>query len=195
MKLGAALGCQALAERHSLPIALSYLEQPQVKLAAPRRRSSAYSEARLVVSGAEVGALETAFDLENEAFAWFESVRGRAVSAALARAVFRAVAALGAQAALERGLRRGDADSKFAAMASELAGFAVREALYAADTPDTRSWSLLPREVLVRRVSLEPGKQRVSIAVRGERWRKVLEPRPLLVRPGGFPLAVWVSSE
>ena len=108
--------------------------------------------------------------------AW-ENDKGKMMVSALTRMVTRAIAAeattaVGQGAGLDKQLFPG---------ASWLLGRVVEGGLTAADTPDTRSWTMLPSHVQIYRLRVKAGTRRVTV-----RSSLGSISREVEVRPGGF---------
>jgi uncharacterized protein len=67
---------------------------------------------------------------------------------------------------------------------SVLAGFFTRMALHASDQPDLRSWKLLPRDLQMARVTVEPGKYTVDVRPVGYSGAGVPRPQEVEVKAG-----------
>jgi hypothetical protein len=81
-------------------------------------------------------------------------------------------------------------DSLMAFLAATFTG----AALDAADTPDTRCWTLLPKNVLFQRCALPAGRQQVEVVMTGGGAELSL-PREVEVKPGGVTFAVFVVPD
>ena len=98
----------------------------------------------------------------------YELLKPRIIGAALSRMIARAAAAEGARYA---GRQAGGAG----ALIGLLAALGTEAALVAADTPDTRSWTLLADHVLISRQIVEPGPHRVAVSVSGGGLKRLRE--------------------
>ena len=114
----------------------------------------------------------------------WDAIKGTLMAAAIVRMIARAVAA----EATQQGTKAGGAAGGLAL----LAGLAVEGAMFAADTPDTRSWVTLPSEVYVARVDVPRGRHEVTVAFEGAAGRmqtsKVVD-----VPPAGFAVVTAAS--
>jgi tetratricopeptide (TPR) repeat protein len=125
--------------------------------------------------------VELLTDLGAEIVREYETMKPRIIGAALTRMIARAAAAEAARASL----RKSDESTRsFAALAAEAA-------LVALDTPDTRSWPLLPAHIYICRVQVRPGRHELHVTLRG----RTQESRVLQVDvpPGGFCLATIIE--
>lgn len=91
--------------------------------------------------------------------AW-EQDKGTLMFAAFTRMIARAIAA---EATTQAG-KGADLDRALFPGASWLLGRTVEGALTAADTPDTRSWTMMPGQVEVFRVRLPPGSHTIRVS-------------------------------
>jgi len=114
----------------------------------------------------------------------WDAIKGTLMAAAIVRMIARAVAA----EATQQGAKAGGAAGGLAL----LAGLAVEGAMFAADTPDTRSWVTLPSEIYVARVEVARGRHEVAVAFEGAAGRmetsKVVD-----VPPAGFAVVTAAS--
>lgn len=97
--------------------------------------------------------VDVATSVEN---AW-NRISGALMAAAITRAVTRAVAGAATNAAATAATN----DSTIGA----LAGLATKATMSAADKPDTRSWIMLPSEIRIARMQLEPDVHKVKLDV------------------------------
>lgn len=99
-------------------------------------------------------------DIEQCTFAAWEQDKGKLMFAAFTRMLARALAGNAAEVAgKSSGL-----DKKLFPGASFLLGAVVEGGLAAADTPDTRSWTLLPATIQVYRLRVPAGAHRVTLS-------------------------------
>ncbi|MCC6215222.1 MAG: hypothetical protein IT376_10155 [Polyangiaceae bacterium] len=111
--------------------------------------------------------LEGLVAVDREAYRAWENAKGAVVGSAITRMITRVAAGEGARRAAGGGV------------GGLLASLGTQVALTAADTPDTRSWSLLPARIAVARVRLRPGTHEVWLGARewSQRVRFRAEPR------------------
>ena len=136
-----------------------------------------YNEAAITIDGSNVP-VEVATDIGAEIQREFEDLKPKIIGAALTRMIARAAAAEGARAAG----RQADTGG---AVIGLVAALAVEGTMVALDKPDTRSWTLLPGQVLVSRTPVPPGKHEVEITVRGPAGRQTHRTN-VDVAKGGF---------
>jgi tetratricopeptide (TPR) repeat protein len=156
-------------------LALKVLVYPDLAL-----RDNLTDGASVTLDGHEVP-VELLTDLGAEIVREYEAAKPKIIGAALTRMIARAVAAEAARASLR----------KAGESAKSLAALAAEAALVALDTPDTRSWTLLPAHVYLCRVSVRPGRHELRVTLRG----KAQENRaiPVDVSSGGFHVAVVLA--
>jgi len=125
--------------------------------------------------------VELLTDLGSEVVREYETVKPKILGAALTRMIARAAAAEAARYSLRKS---GESTRSLAALATEAA-------LIGLDTPDTRSWTLLPAHVYLCRAQVRPGRHELHVALRG----KTQEDRIIQVDvpPGGFCLAAIIE--
>jgi len=157
---------------------LTWLNFPDLTRSKPRfDRAAASIDARPI----DLGEGEDVTRLVTESW---DRIKGTLMAAAIVRMIARAVAA----EATQQGAKAGGAAGGIAL----LAGLAVEGAMFAADTPDTRSWVTLPSEIYVARVDVPRGTHEVAINFEGAagrlQMRKVVD-----VPPAGFAV-VSVAS-
>jgi hypothetical protein len=100
--------------------------------------------------------------------AGWERVKPTLMVAAISRMLVRIGVGYGTGKAVEGGLRRqGDAEKGTASVIGWLAGLAVEAGLTAADTPDTRSWTMLPARITIVRTRPQSGARSVLVTVSG----------------------------
>jgi hypothetical protein len=128
--------------------------------------------------------LSAAEDVTRLVTASWNAIKGALMAAAIVRMITRAVAA----EATQQGAKAGGAAGGLAL----LAGLAVEGAMFAADTPDTRSWVTLPSEIFVARVEVPRGRHEVAVAFEGAAGRLVTK-KVVDVPPAGFAI-VSVAS-
>jgi len=160
---------------------------PVVKMAVMEPQPSAFTEAELAVSGTEPSRCEKVLDLERQVMGWFESVRGTILAAAITRTIFRVAASLTTEFMLQK---KSGKDS--AALFGALVFFTLQEL----DTPDTRCWSFIPRDVFYKRRVLDEGTYELTVTLRGPSGiEKRLPPKQATVTPGGFTFVAWVCHD
>ncbi len=91
----------------------------------------------------------------------YERLKPRIIGAALTRMIARAVAAEGARIAGQQ------AGGNAGFIVGLLAALGTEAALVSLDRPDTRSWTLLPDQVLISRQVVQPGTHAVTVRVAG----------------------------
>lgn len=123
---------------------------------------------------------EPLLDLEHNALAYYDSIKGQLVLAALTRMLTRYAASQITEAAVSRG-QGGDA-----ATAGLILGKLVEGAMVIADTPDTRSWNTVPRQYSIARLRLPAGKH--DLALRSASGAD--HSQTVTLRPGGFKVLV-----
>jgi hypothetical protein len=136
-------------------------------------RNDLTDSASVTLDGHEVP-VELLTDLGGEIVREYEAAKPKIIGAALTRMIARAVAAEAARASL----RKADESTK------SLAALAAEAALVGLDTPDTRSWTLLPAHVYICRVGVRPGRHELHITLRGRTQRS--RTIPVDVPSGGF---------
>jgi hypothetical protein len=114
----------------------------------------------------------------------WETIKGTLMAAAIVRMVTRAVAA----EATQQGAKAGGAAGGLAL----LAGLAVEGAMFAADTPDTRSWVTLPSEIYVARAEVARGRHEIAVAFEGAAGRTETK-KVVDVPPAGFAVVTAAS--
>jgi hypothetical protein len=107
--------------------------------------------------------------------AW-DRISGPLMVAAITRMITRAVAG----AATREGVKAASNDSGLGSLLGSLAQVAVEGGMAAADTPDTRSWSLLPARMQFSRVKMPPGQHSLTVRVNSRTYEETVE-----VKPGG----------
>ncbi len=103
--------------------------------------------------------IEGAIAIDQEAKRAWENVRGAVVASAITRMIARIIAG--------EAVRRSTDDNVLGLLLS----LGTQATLTAFDTPDTRSWELLPARMAFGRVRLAPGRHWVDIEARGTRRR------------------------
>lgn len=99
--------------------------------------------------------------------AW-DKAKGAVVASAITRMLSRVV--------VGEGLRRTNKG-----LAGILLDLGAQAALTVADTPDTRSWEMLPARIAFGRLRVPPGRHSVTLMARGARKNQTLD-----LAPGGF---------
>jgi len=120
--------------------------------------------------------LEDALALDEEARRAYEAVKGQVLAAAITRMITRVVAG---QAA--RGIAGGGTAGAIASIGTQIA-------MNAADTPDTRSWGMLPARLTLGRVRVPAGTHIFRIEAGG-----AIATRELTLRDGGYGVVVLTS--
>jgi tetratricopeptide (TPR) repeat protein len=115
--------------------------------------------------------LEGIVAVDQEAKRAWDQNKGTVVASAITRMITRIIAGKGVQAAA------GD-DHPIAGL---LLGLATQATLTATDTPDTRSWEMLPARMAFWRVMLPPGMRTVQLRARGAQTEK-----KVTIKAGGF---------
>ncbi len=114
--------------------------------------------------------LEEAVNVDREVREEWKKIEGKIIVSAITRMVARFLVGKGIEAAAGK-------DN----VVGLLGSLAAQATLTALDTPDTRSWETLPARIAVARVSLPPGRHRISMDARG--WTRTQE---ILVEKGGW---------
>ena len=134
----------------------------------------------IAIDGSEV-ATELGANVSKQVRHAWDRIKGALMAAAITRMITRAVAG----AAARSGTTAASGDSGLGALAQ----IAVEGGMAAADTPDTRSWSMLPARIRLTRRHLKPGEHTVEISVDGETASKsvdVPESGPAIVNFSGL---------
>lgn len=182
--VGAAVGIAGAIVTDDLDIlehsALKVVSYPELE--AP---PFSFQSAELRIDGA-LARLEVASNLDVEIRREYEAMKPQILAAAITRLAARAAAAEGMRVAgRQAGGDTGDVVGLLAALATE-------GALLAIDKPDTRSWTLLPAQLLVARLPVAPGRHelqlRLSGATAGAGDTRRIE---VEVPPGGFAPIAW----
>jgi hypothetical protein len=113
--------------------------------------------------------IEGAVAIDLEAVRAWDDVRGAVVASAITRMVSRIVAG--------EAVRQASGDD----LVGTLLSLGTQATLTALDTPDTRSWEMLPARMAFGRVRVPPGKHWVDLEARGTRRRVEVD-----LKPGGF---------
>lgn len=113
--------------------------------------------------------LESAAAIDLEASQAWEQVRGAVVASAITRMISRILAGEAVRHTSKNDL------------VGVLLSLGTQATLTALDTPDTRSWELLPARMAFGRVRVPPGNHWVDLEARGTRRRV-----PVELKPGGF---------
>jgi hypothetical protein len=101
--------------------------------------------------------IERLIDLDAAVRREYEEIKPRIIAAALTRLAARAGVAEGVRAA-------GNQQSE--ALGAVL-GLLVESTLVALDRPDTRSWTMMPADVLIGRVAVPPGSHSIEVSFQG----------------------------
>jgi hypothetical protein len=157
---------------------LTWVNFPELKRSRPR-----FSRVDAAVDG-RPAELPLAEEVTRLVTASWDAVKGTFMAAAIVRMIARAVAA----EATQQGAKAGGAGGGLAL----LAGLAVEGAMFAADTPDTRSWVTLPSEIYVGRVEVPRGRHEVTVAFGGGAERMVVK-KVVDVPPAGFAVVSAAS--
>ncbi|MBA2665327.1 MAG: hypothetical protein H0U74_23765 [Bradymonadaceae bacterium] len=94
------------------------------------------------------------------------------MAAALSRTIVRAVAGQATRAATNAALHASGKATGLEGVLGWLAGAAVEGTMAATDTPDTRSWTTLPAQIVISRVKLDHGLHVMEVNVNGRTDRK-----------------------
>ena len=108
-------------------------------------------------------------DVERQVEHGWDKIKGELMVAAITRMLTRAVAGKAA--------KEGVAEASESSLLGMAAQVAVEGGMAAADTPDTRSWSMLPARIRFSRVHSKPGSQPVRVSVDGKTAQKSVEVR------------------
>jgi len=157
---------------------LTWLNFPALTRSKPR-----FVRAAAAIDGRPVD-LPMGEDVTRLVTASWDAIKGTLMAAAIVRMITRAVAA----EATQQGAKAGGAAGGLAL----LAGLAVEGAMFAADTPDTRSWVTLPSEIYVARFEVPRGRHEVAVAFEGAAGR--METRKVVdVPPAGYAVVSAAS--
>src|SRR5690606_14781893 len=121
--------------------------------------------------------LEGAAAIDMAARQVYEETKGRVIAAAITRLIARVVAGETAGAAARAASNDG--------FVGALVSVATQATLTAADTPDTRSWSMLPARMAVARLRLPPGEYTLEWKVQGK-----VQTETFVLEPGGWHAAL-----
>ena len=99
----------------------------------------------------------------------WQEVSGGMIGAAIVRAITRALVGGVGMAAGESASRSKNSTTATLGIVGMLASLGTEVALNAADTPDTRSWTLLPGYITFARRTMTPGAHQVTLNVAGRR--------------------------
>lgn len=110
--------------------------------------------------------VEGILEIDQAAWAEWKQVQGPIIASAITRMITRVVAGQVAKAASGGGLL------------GNILSLGTQVTMTVADTPDTRSWSMLPAKIAFARVRLPPGKHSVKIAARGANKVQEVELQP-----------------
>lgn len=161
-----ALSAQERNQARDLAVsgALKWVNFPALseKRLPPRRSVS------LQIDG-ETRSVGPTVDVEKQVEHSWRQVSGALMAAAISRTVTRAVAG----AATREAVQSTEADES--GLLGLFAQAAVEGGMAAADRPDTRSWSLLPGRIRLRRVHVTPGTRSVEVAVDGRTRAKTVD--------------------
>ena len=133
--------------------------------------------------GGRSHSLRDPVSLSAQIYVGWDYVLATAVAAAISRAVLRATAGTVTRVATDHVAQEQGATPLAAGLLSWLLSLAVEGTLSAADTPDTRSWSSLPGEIHLLRLSLPPGPQDLQVQVGPQ-----TDSRRVDIRPENFQL-------
>lgn len=117
-----------------------------------------------IKTGDRIVRLTNPIDLGTQIEEAWHLIAGTALAAGISRAVVRAIAGEATRQATQAAAQQTSA-GPYAGLIGWLTGAAVQASLSAADTPDTRSWTTLPSNFHLLRLSLEPGPQTVDVQV------------------------------
>jgi len=134
--------------------------QSDLPMAILTPRPSRYSSAVAQLPDGRTLALEEVLDIDGQVTAYYNSIKGKLVAAALSRMAVR----MAARVATYIAVRQRTDDGWVAFLAAVAAG----KILEAADTPDTRCWTLLPKGILMLRGALPAGERELPITMSGQ---------------------------
>ncbi len=120
--------------------------------------------------------LEDALALEVEARRAYDAIKGQVMASAIMRMITRVAAGQIARVAAGGGT------------AGAIASIGTQVAMNAVDTPDTRSWSMLPARLTVGRVRVPAGQHMFRIEAGG-----AIATRELTLQDGGYGVVVLTS--
>ncbi len=147
---------------------------PMMRYAKLATRSATYSGISEVSADDQKVQAIRLLDIEAQATARYKKEETQIITAATSRAVTRAIAAYIAAEAVRESMRnqKDHDDDAMAGLCGVLAGTAVEAGMAAADTPDTRCWSFLPRDIYIAKLQLTPGSKQVRIVFEGGNVRE-----------------------
>jgi hypothetical protein len=160
--------------------------QHELPMAVIARRPSRFVAGSARVAGSALVRLEEVLDVERQVEAWDGVTSGARTAAALSRMAIRMAVRIGTYLTVKKETQ----DSLMALLAATFTG----AALDAVDTPDTRCWTLLPKQVLFERCPLPAGRQPVEVVMTGPGGEISLL-REVEVKPGGVTFAVFVVPD
>jgi len=114
-------------------------------------------------------AFGSVIDVDRQVEHAWRQMSGALMAAAISRTLVRAVAGTATREAVQ------SSNAEGAGLLGVFAQIAVEGGMAAADRPDTRSWSLLPGKVRLRRLDVSPGQHQVGVRVDGSRQTKTAE--------------------
>lgn len=108
-------------------------------------------------------------DVEKQVEHAWRQISGALMAAAISRTLVRAVAGTATREAVQ------SSNADGAGLLGVFAQIAVEGGMAAADRPDTRSWSLLPGEMRLRRLDVSPGSHQVEVKIGRSKQQKTAE--------------------
>jgi hypothetical protein len=159
--------------------------QRDLPMAVLTPRPSRFAGGSVELPGGQSLMLEKALDVENQVATWDAVTLDTRTAAALGRLIVRLAIRVGTYLVVEK-----ETEDGFLALISSMITGA---ALEAADTPDTRCWTLLPRHVLFQRCTLPAGHHAAAIVMRGA--NEVRLERTVDVVAGDIAFALFVVPD
>ncbi len=163
-------------------------------------RHSPFSYAEVMINNSSSGACLDLLNVESQAFSWYEQQRNKIMIAAATRMAFRAAAstaaAKGTEYAIKNRKKHKDEEEqenydRSAEMLGSLIGSLTKSIMEAVDAADTRCWTLLPKNILVTRVSgIFPEQVTVNLSMRGSSYTQL---KKQLTLGNGINVALFVT--
>lgn len=117
------------------------------------QRDSPFHTAEVMIQGNPVGFCANVLDIEAQALARDQQMRDKIMIAAATRMAIRAAASTAAAVATEQSLKGNNRQNdQFAHSMGMLVGSLTKSTMEAVDRADTRCWTLLPKNILAKRV-------------------------------------------
>ena len=139
-------------------------------------RHSSFSYADVTVNSASFGPCVDLLNLESQALSWYQQQQNRIMIAAATRMAFRAATSTAAAKGTEYALRdkKNKDNDESARIIGSLIGSLTKSVMEAVDAADTRCWTLLPKNILIKRVVGNfPNQVSVNVTMRGSSSRQL----------------------